>query len=98
MKQYFLILSNQLQAPESGNPFVTQIAFVVQKMQINVNFSVKCVSTHNAVSHAKTAQSSVLATLWSTLRNFRLHNFFLFLTPHFHFDSTFWLDSMLKLN
>jgi len=32
-------------------------------VQINVNFYLKVVITHNTVSHAKIAQSCVLATL-----------------------------------
>jgi len=59
-------------------------------MQININFCLKFVKTHNTVSRAKTAQSCALdrtpqlcETLNSTL--FRLY-------------FTFWLDYTLKLN
>jgi len=70
------------------------------KMQVNANFCLKYVSTHDTVSRAKIAQSCVLANGRSIHRDFAK-----FRTPHiflnstlFRFDSTFWLDSTLKLN
>jgi len=61
----------------------------------------KFVRTHSAVSRAQMAQSCVLATLQSTLWLCEIldSTFFKFLdSTLFRLGSTFWLDSVLKLN
>ena len=75
-------------------------------MYINDKFCLKFVRTHNTVSHSKIAQSTELAQhvkqcVLAILKRDKL----VFWTPRFslldftlsRLDSTFWLDSTLKL-